>query len=391
MIVPDGAADEPIEALGGKTALEAADLPATDSLASEGTVGTVETVPEGVEPGSDVAIMSLIGYDPRRYYTGRAPLELASLGVELADDQTGWRCNLITVRGEILEDFSAGHISSEEGRALIELLEREVAADGTRFYPGVGYRNLMVTNAVADAVAPTEPPHNIMGARWREHLPQGEGADFLVDIMMRSRDVLADAQANRSREKAGKRAANMVWLWGGGRRAKLPAFAERYGLSGAVITAVDLLAGLGTLIGWERIKVPGATAYFDTNYAGKAQAAIRTLEKHDFALVHIEAPDEAGHEGSAKEKVKALERIDHLIVAPITELAGHRGDMRLLVVCDHPTPVRLRTHVRGKVPFVLWGPGIQPSGATAYSEEQAASTGVQPVDGQALMRLFFQE
>ena len=390
MIVPDGAADEPIPALDNRTALEAAHLPVMDALASEGRVGRLVTVPDGVEPGSDVANMSLIGYDPRRYYTGRAPLELAGMGMELADGETAWRCNLVTVRDEIMEDFSAGHIKTEESHPLIEALAGALGCDGTRFLPGVGYRHLVVTDAIAGAVPATEPPHNIMGERWRAHLPEGDGADFLVDLMIRSQGVLKDADANVRRERAGKVPANMIWLWGGGTRPTLPSFRDLYGKSGAAVTAVDLVAGIAALIGWERIPVEGATAYFDTNYTGKAVAAIEALDRTDFVFVHIEAPDEGGHEGDPHEKVKALEEIDRQIVARIARHARQRGDVRILVVPDHPTPVRVRTHTRGPVPFVLWGPGVDACGAERYDERAAEETGIAPASGEALMRWLFE-
>ena len=386
MIVPDGAADEPIEALGGKTPLQAAHIPGMDALATEGVVGALQTVPEGMEPGSDVACMSIIGYDPARFYTGRAPLELASRGMTLGDGQTAWRCNLIHVTGDVLEDFSGGHITTEDARPLIDIIQSALGRSGTRFYAGVGYRHLMVTDALAGADAKTEPPHNIMGEKWRDYLPGGEGTDFLVDLMTASRELLPDSDVNRKREAEGKPSANMIWLWGGGTRPHLPAFRDRYGVRGAVVTAVDLVAGIGNLIGWDRMPVEGATAYFDTNYAGKAQAALDALEDHDFVFVHIEAPDEAGHEGSVERKVEALERIDSLIVKPLLDHARATGDMRILLLPDHPTPVRLRTHTCGSVPFALWGPGIERSGTAAYDEPHAAA-GLRPPSGEHLIRL----
>ena len=388
MIVPDGAADEPIEALGGKTPLQAAHVPAMDALAAEGMAGVLRTVPEGMEPGSDVANMSIIGYDPAQFYTGRAPLELASRGMTLDGGETAWRCNLIHVKGDVLEDFSGGHITNEDAHPLVDIIQRALGRHGTRFYAGVGYRHLMVTDVLGNADAKTEPPHNIMGEKWRDYLPRGEGAEFLVDLMMSSRELLPDADVNRRREREGKLPANMIWLWGGGTRPSLPAFQDRYGVTGAVVTAVDLVAGIGALIGWDRMPVEGATAYFDTNYAGKAHAALDALEEHDFVFVHIEAPDEAGHEGSAEMKVKAIEQIDSLIVRCLLDHARARGDVRILVLPDHPTPVRLRTHTRGDVPFALWGPGIGPSGAKSYDEQEAASTGIRPASGQSLMHLF---
>jgi len=357
-----------------------------DALAREGLIGALRTVPEGMEPGSDVANMSIIGYDPAEFYTGRAPLELASRGMTLQDGQTAWRCNLIHVKGDVLEDFSGGHITSEDSHPLIDVIQRALGRPGTRFLPGVGYRHLMVTDALPNADAKTEPPHNIMGRPWRDYLPQGPGAQVLVDLMDASRDLLPGADVNRRRQSEGKAPANMIWLWGGGTRPNLPAFKDRYGVTGAVVTAVDLVAGIGNLIGWDRIPVQGATAYFDTNYAGKAQAALHALENHDFVFVHVEAPDEAGHEGSPEKKVDALQQIDSLIVKPLLDRARATGDLRILLLPDHPTPVRLRTHTPGPVPFALWGPGLPPSHAPAYDETHAASSNLHPPSGQHLIQ-----
>ncbi|MFH0963758.1 MAG: cofactor-independent phosphoglycerate mutase [Planctomycetota bacterium] len=420
MIVPDGAADEAIAELGGKTPLAAARTPNMDALAREGRVGTVLTVPEGMEPGSDVAILSILGYDPRACHTGRAPLEAASMGIKLRAGETAWRCNLVTASESALEDFSAGHISTEEARPLIGLLNRELASKTTRFHAGVGYRHLMVTSALGENVARTTPPHDIMGKPWKKHLPQGDGSAFLIDLMTRSREALAKAEVNRARLASGKPTANMIWLWGGGTSPQLESFRELHGVRGAVITGVDLVAGISALIGWDRIAVEGATAYLDTNYAGKGEAAVEALERYDFVLVHVEAPDEAAHQGSATEKVRAIEKIDQAIVKRVREEALRRKDTRILVLPDHPTPVRVRTHVRGPVPFVLWGPmgrqiegdspqrhrdiekSDQPSAfstqlkpqalslkpAAAFSEREAERTGLRMRDGAELMGEF---
>jgi len=387
MIVPDGAADDPVANLGGRTPLEAAGTPHLDALAAEGAVGILRTIPEGADPGSDVANISILGYDVAEVYTGRAPLEAAGLGVPLKDDQTAWRCNLITEGAGILEDFSGGHISTEKARPIVETLSRHLASDDVAFHPGVGYRHLMVTGALAAPLPRTVPPHDIMGQPWREHLPTGPGGDFLIDLMMRSRELLAHPSegtgAGRDRS-----VANMIWLWGGGANPHFGAFRDLYGVRGAAITGVDLVAGIAKLIGWDRIQVEGATAYLDTNYAGKAAAAIRGLDGYDFLFVHIEAPDEAGHEGSAALKVQAIEDIDRLIVQPIRREALARGDVRVLVLPDHPTPVACRTHTRGPVPFVLWGPGVPSHGCGGFCERAAAETGFEPRTGRELMRMF---
>ena len=382
MIVPDGAADEPIGELGGKTPLEAARTPHLDALAGEGAVGSVRTIPEDMEPGSDVANISILGYDVATVYTGRAPLEAAGLGIPLRDDQTAWRCNLITEREGILEDFSAGHITTEAARPVVEALKGRLASDEIDFHLGVGYRHLMVTGELTPPLPRTVPPHDIMGRPWKDHLPSGRGADFLIDLMMRSREILSGLSSDEDSP------ANMIWLWGGGTRPKFPAFRDLYGLRGAAVTAVDLVAGIARLIGWDRIPVEGATAYLDTNYAGKAAAVIERLDEYDFLFLHVEAPDEAGHLGKAELKVKAVEDIDHHIVEPIRAEALARGNVRILVLPDHPTPVARRTHTRGRVPFLLWGPGLPSHPCPGFCERCAADTGLAPAGGRQLMQMF---
>ncbi len=372
IIVPDGAADHPLEELGGLTPLEAARLPNMDFIASDGACGTAVTVPEGLPAGSDVANLSLLGYDPRTYYCGRGPLEAASLGVEIGEGEYAFRCNLITVEDERIADYSAGHVSTGEARELMESVQAELGGPGVRFHPGMSYRHLMIIEGDWSSTACT-PPHDVVGSPLAEVEPRGPGAERLVELIDRSREVLEDHPVNRARREAGKHPANRIWFWGQGRNPAMPTLKERYGLSGAVITAVDLIRGLGILAGMDPIEVPGATGYLDTDYDAKARYAAQALKEHDLVYIHVEAPDEAGHEGLVEEKVKALENIDRCIVCRMLDEAPRFGeDFRILVIPDHPTPIPLRTHIAEPVPFALYYPGIKPDGGASFSETGVA-------------------
>ncbi len=368
ILVPDGAADRPLEELGGRTPLEAANIPNLDFIAQEGVCGTAVTVPAGLPAGSDVANLSLLGYDPRAYYCGRGPLEAASLGVDVGEGEYAFRCNLITVEEERIADYSAGHVSTGEARELLEAVQGALGGPGVRFYPGVSYRHLMVVEGDFSATSCT-PPHDAVGSPLAEVEPRGPGAEALIALIDRSREVLEDHPVNRARREAGRRPANRVWFWGQGRNPAMPTLRERYGLSGAVITAVDLVRGLGILAGMRPLEVPGATAYLDTDYDAKGRFAVAALKESDLVFVHVEAPDEAGHEGLAEEKVKAVEGIDRFIACRLLdEMPRLAGDWRILVVPDHPTPISIRTHAADPVPFALYRPGIEPDGGTSFSE-----------------------
>ncbi|MCX5670935.1 MAG: cofactor-independent phosphoglycerate mutase [Planctomycetota bacterium] len=344
IIIPDGAADRPAKALVDRTPLEVARLPNMNRIAAEGRLGTVQTIPAGLAPGSDVAILSLLGYDPTKHYTGRAPLEAVARGIELGPDDWVFRCNFVTVADEEMMDYSAGHIRTPEAQVLIAALEDRFGSDSLRFYAGVGYRHLVVIKGERFDVR-TTPPHDIMGQPIKRHLPKGKNARRLKELMDASREVLAEHPINNVRRDLGENPATQVWLWGEGRRPTLESFAERWHLRGAAITAVDLVRGIAKLVGWDVIEVEGATGYYDTNYAGKANAAIEALKDHDLAVVHVEAPDEAGHNGDAREKVKALEAIDREIVGPVLAALESAGQpWRILVSPDHETPLELRTH-----------------------------------------------
>ncbi len=387
IIVPDGAADEPLEQFGNKTVLEAASTPNMDKISSTGRLGLVRTVPEHMEPGSDVAQMSLLGYDPKRYYTGRAPIEAVALKINLSPSDWVFRCNLITIADGKMADHSAGHISTEEGTKLINDLNKQLGTDSIHFYPGVSYRHLLVFNGL-DFKVQTFPPHDYIGTPIEKILPRGKGDEMLIEMMARSQQLFANSDINKVRKDLGENQVSSIWLWGQGVKAKMESFEKRFGLKGATITAVDLARGLSMLIGFDLIDVPGATGFVDTNYQGKAAAAIDALNKYDIVLVHIEAPDEAGHSGNAEMKKKAVERIDKFIVGPVYEAMKKFPRWRILVAPDHPTPVRTGAHVADPVPFAMAGTGVAGVLNSPFSEANAAKSGLKIENGFELMEYF---
>jgi len=387
IIVPDGAADEPLEQFGNKTIFEAANTPNMDKISSTGRLGLVRTVPEHMEPGSDVAQMSLLGYDPKRYYTGRAPIEAVARNIDLSNTDWVFRCNLITIADGKMADHSAGHISTEEGTKLINDLNKQLGTDKIRFYPGVSYRHLLVFNGL-DFKVQTFPPHDYIGTPIEKILPRGKGEELLIEMMARSQQLFANTDINKIRKDLGENQVSSIWLWGQGVKAKMESFEKRFGLKGATITAVDLARGLSLLIGFDLIDVPGATGFVDTNYQGKAAAAIDALNKYDIVLVHIEAPDEAGHSGNAEMKKKAVERIDKFIVGPVYEAIQKFPNWRILVVPDHPTPVRTGAHVADPVPFAMAGIGVAGVLNSPFSEANAAKSGLKIENGFELMEYF---
>ncbi|MCF7947811.1 MAG: cofactor-independent phosphoglycerate mutase [Spirochaetia bacterium] len=360
-ILVDGMADYPIDELDGKTPLEAAEIPATNSLARRGEVGMVKTVPDGMAPGSDVANLALMGYEPEVYHTGRSPLEAASMGVELSESDIAFRCNLVSLEGEgALEsrrmlDHSAGEISNEEARELIELINEQLGSDSLRFYPGVSYRHLLVWKDGPWGFELT-PPHDILGQSIADYLPGGAHGQGFLDMTARSLELLESHPINTKRKERGENPANSIWIWGEGKRPQLSSFQQRYGLKGAVISAVDLIYGIGILSGLEPIHVDGATGNIHTNFDGKASAAIEALSGDtDYVYLHLEAPDESGHQGSLKDKIRSMELIDQKVVAPVhAALAASGQEYRILILPDHPTPLSLRTHVAEPVPYVLY-------------------------------------
>lgn len=386
IIVPDGMADYPIEKLGGRTPVEIARTPNLDFIAGNGQLGIVQTIPEGFPAGSDVANLTLLGYDPKRFYTGRAPLEATSIGINLGKSDWAFRCNFITVDNDTLIDFCAGHIKTEESRILIDLLNKELGNEHIHFYTGKSYRHIMVYKGEDRKMnAICYPPHDIMGQSIRKHLPRGNGSKILIDLMERSRHLLSGHDINKIRIDLNENPANMIWLWGQGRSPSIPPFKERFGLSGAVITAVDLIKGIARYLGWNIIDVPGATGYLDTNYENKGLYAIHALETHDIVLVHIESPDEAGHEGNVHEKIVAIEQIDRKIIGPILKSVNKFQDLRIMVLPDHYTPIVKRTHTPEPVPFAVCGTGIEKKGNLPYTEANAHNSDVYIKEGHRLI------
>jgi 2,3-bisphosphoglycerate-independent phosphoglycerate mutase len=385
LLVGDGMADWPVPALGNRTPLECARIPNMNRIASTGTIGMVSTIPSGMQPGSDVANLALLGYDPARYYSGRAPFEAASMGIRLAVSETAFRCNLVTIENETMIDYSAGHITTEEAHRIVRELQENLTSDTTRFYPGVSYRHLMVTPDFPEGTECT-PPHDITGKPIQPYLPQGNGADRLLDLMKRAQEVLRNSPVNKERRAAGKSPVTDIWLWGQGRSLTLPTLMQRYGLKGSVISAVDLVRGIGVLAGLKIRMVEGATGYLGTNYAGKIAAARAALEEEDFVYLHVEAPDETGHEGIAEKKIQAIEEFDHHIVGEMLRYQEEVGDLRILVAPDHATPLKIRTHSSEPVPFAICGPGFNTGKPTVFSE--AAAKASSPLTGPELFDRF---
>ncbi len=384
VLVPDGAADYALDELDGRTPLQAASTPNMDALAREGLGGLVQMIPASRHPGSDIGNLEIFGYDSRVHYSGRAPLEAASMGIELEEGAIAFRCNLITRDGDTLTDYSAGHITIEEGRELFQLLGGKLAQEDIRFYPGVGYRHLLVCQNGPDGLV-SHPPHDIMGQSIAAHLPTGEGQEKIRALMEAAEPILAEAQVNQIRREAAMSPANAIWLWGSGRALQLDSLKEKYGLSGGVISAVDLVRGIGRSAGLEVIEVPGITGYLDTNYSGKARYALEALERYALVYVHVEAPDEAGHNGDPGAKIQALEDFDRLVVGPVVEGVQNYRQARILMTPDHRTPIALRTHSRERVPFVLWGSGLAADGLEAYDERAAEKGSLHLGRGHELM------
>jgi 2,3-bisphosphoglycerate-independent phosphoglycerate mutase len=387
IIIPDGAADEPLEQFANKTPLEAALKPNMDKISQRGRIGIVRTVPDGMEPGSDVAQMSLLGYDPKKYYTGRAPIEAVARNVQLSPDDWVFRCNLVTIADGKMADHSAGHISTEEGAHLIEELNEQIANDKIRFYTGVSYRQLLVLKGF-DMDVKTCPPHDFIGTPVEKILPRGRGADFLNDLMARSQQFFYNHDINRVRKDLGENQVSSIWLWGQGKKAKLDRFEKRFGIKGAAITAVDLVRGLAKLIGFDLIEVPGATGFIDTNFEGKGAAAIQALEEYDLVVVHIEAPDEASHNGNAEMKKKAIEQIDKHIVGPVYEAIQKYPSWRIMVLPDHLTPVKTGAHCGDPVPFAIAGSNVAAVLQAPFSEANAVKSGLRIDNGHELMEYF---
>ncbi|HOQ06886.1 MAG TPA: cofactor-independent phosphoglycerate mutase [Clostridiales bacterium] len=395
VVLGDGMADYRMPRLGQRTPLQYARKPNIDYLAANGEIGIVRTIPEGMSPGSDTANLSVMGYDPRKYYTGRSPLEAVSMGVKLSDNDLAFRCNLVTLdidgdyESAVMADYSADEIPTSEAAELIDELNRHLSCDQIRFHAGISYRHCMVWHGGTGTRRLT-PPHDILEKRITQYLPAGDNSEMFTDLMKKSYEILADHPVNRSRISRGLRPANSIWLWGEGKKPALPSFAEKYGMNGSVIAAVDLIKGIGICAGLVTIDVEGATGNINTNFRGKAEAALKELKSgKDFVYIHIEAPDECGHRFEVENKVRSIELIDELVVGTLLEGLAEYDDFSLMVLPDHPTPLSLRTHTADPVPYVIYRKrSSKPSGAAGYDEFEAQKTGIYIEQGHKLMDRF---
>ncbi|MFH1412045.1 MAG: cofactor-independent phosphoglycerate mutase [Candidatus Omnitrophota bacterium] len=389
ILVPDGMSGEPLNELNDRTCMEAAVTPNMDIIAQKGVVGMVSNVPRGMTPASDVANLSILGYDPKKYYCGRGPLEAANLGVEIGESDVAFRFNVITEADDTMLDYSAGHITTQEVIVLVEELQKKLGSDRFSFYPGTSYRNLLLVHCQSPsdaedlALVRCFPPHDILDGSISKHFPKDPE---LVGLMKRSKEILEGHDINKVRVDLGQNPANMIWTWGQGRKPDVPLFKDAYGIAGGIISAVDLIKGMGRVLGLEVADVPGATGYYDTDYAGKARAALEILERNDMVFVHVEAPDEAGHNGDMREKIRAIENFDSKITARIIEhFTRKEEDHRILILPDHPTPVKKRTHTSDPVPFAMAGTGIEPDDVAVFNERSAKAGSVKIDKGWKLM------
>lgn len=398
ILLGDGMADYPVEKLGGKTPLQCAFTPFMDQIAAEGTLGLVDTIPDGLVPGSDVATLSVLGYDPRETYSGRGPLEAASMGINLGQNDVVYRCNLVTIGdkdspGAFMDDFTSGHITSEESREIILDINKEIGRPPYQFFPGVGYRHLFVWRD-APSAPETTPPHDITGKQIADYLPRGNSAEEINTIMRRASEILKNHPVNTKRQETGKKQANSIWLWGQGKKPQLVPLTQKYSIQGGMISAVDLLKGIGSIAGLKVCPVEGATGYIDTNYEGKAKMALDVLKFMDFVFVHLEAPDEMGHEGNAEGKIRAIELFDEKIVGPILTNVGSLGDdYRIIVLSDHPTPIKVRTHVSDPSPFAVLSSRKEENRAAGlpFNEINAKGSGLLISPGCLLMEKFIKD
>ncbi len=395
VVLFDGMADYPVPELGGKTPLEAADTPNIDRLAKTATVGLVKSVDDGMKPGSDVANLSILGYDPKKYYTGRSPLEAGSIGIDMKTTDVSLRCNLVTLTDEAnyedktILDYCADDISSEDAEVLVNYLAQHLNNEEFTFYNGVSYRHCLIWDNGTTDVGTLTPPHDITGKPIKEYIPNHPNAEKLYDLMKKSYDLLKDHPLNLERIKNGKRPANSIWLWGEGVRAQRDDVRDKYGLKGSMISAVDLLKGIGKFAGMNVVHVDGVTGYIDTNFEGKAQAAIEEFKKgQDFVYIHVEAPDECGHRNEIENKVKAISIIDKTILGPVTEYLRSQGDFKVLVTPDHATPLSLMTHTNDPIPFFIYDSTKECAGVDGFCERTAKETGLFIQPGYTIMADF---
>lgn len=391
VVIGDGMADYPLRELNDKTPLQAADIPNMDYIASNGVNGILKTIPNGLDPGSDVANLSIMGYDPEKFYTGRGPLEAASIGVDLGYDDVAFRCNLITEENGIIVDFNADHIGTEEASELVNTLNKGFGDFG-RFYVGTSYRNLFVYKDEGSSSLKSVPPHDIVGESITDNLIaplDDENARLLNRIMLDSKEILSEHPVNKKRIKMGKNPANTIWLWGQGLRPKMTSFKEKYGLNGATITGVDLIKGIGVYTGLTNINVPGATGFYDTDYAGKAKHALKALDDdHDLVFIHVEAPDEAGHAGDIQEKIKAIENIDSKILNKLLNGLSKFDDYAISILPDHPTPIYVKTHTKDPVPYAIYSTKNDKDKIDLYDEFSAQSGSLGVMEGYMFMGKF---
>lgn len=400
VLIADGMADYQIEEIGMKSPMEVARMPNMDYLAKNGVIGMVRTVADKLPPGSDVTNLAILGYDPHLYYTGRSPLEAAGMGITLEPYDVAYRCNLVSLKNQdgeydirrlkpnlVMHDYSAGHISTEEAKELIYEINDRLGSEIIQFYPGVSYRHLMVWEDGKVKVK-TTPPHDIINEKIGTHLPHGDGGDLLIELMEASIEVLKANPINEERIAGGKAPASCIWLWGQGKTPKMPRFDEKYHLSGAMISAVDLIKGLGRYAGFDILTVPGATGYLDTNYKGKAEYAISEIKKKDIVYIHIEAPDEAGHAGDLKAKINALEDIDKLVVGSLIDGLKDMGDYRIMITCDHRTPIAKRSHTSDPVPFLIYDNKASNKSGHEFNERNAEVSNILIDPGHRLMDYF---
>jgi 2,3-bisphosphoglycerate-independent phosphoglycerate mutase len=386
VVIIDGASGRPLRERGGQTCLELAHTPNLDRMAREGTLGLVQTVPQGMEPSSACACMSILGYDPKVYYKGRSAIEAASMGIPINKGEVAFRCNLVSVRDGKMWDYSSGHIGDSDAHALVEALNKRLGSDEIHFYPGVSYRHICKIKGRTDTLqAVCTPPHDIPNKPIAEYLPHGPGSDLLRDLMARSVEVLRNHPVNKARESRGEAPATMIWLfWGSGEIPELPSFKNVYGLSAAMTSGVDLLRGLAKMAKIRNLDIPGVTDGMDNDCAAQVAGVLKALDKHDLVVIHIEAPDEAAHGGHIDDKIKAIERVDKEVIEHL--LSYKKDSLRVLAMPDHATPIEVRTHVADPVPFMLWGSGFKAVSAKAFSEKEAKSTGILIKDGYTIMR-----
>ncbi|MBN1354035.1 MAG: cofactor-independent phosphoglycerate mutase [Candidatus Omnitrophica bacterium] len=397
VLVGDGMAGRPLDELNGRTTLEVAEKFYMNEIVKNGKLGMASTIPKGMTPASDVANLSILGYDPAVYYSGRGPLEAANIGVELKKEDVAFRCNFVTQADGKMLDYSAGHISTKEAEILIKEVDKRLGGENIKFYHGISYRHLMVMRtgsseeAAKIARIKCTPPHDIVDKPIQKHLPRGKDGEALVGLMEKSKKILDTQDVNKVRVDLGENPANMIWLWGQGIKPSMPLFSDLYGVNGSIISAVDLIKGIGKIVGLDVIDVPGATGYYDTNFKGKGEYAVKSLEEKDFVFVHVEAPDEAGHNGDIRAKITAIENFDKFVVGTIWEAFKNRTDVRIMVLPDHATPISERTHTTDTIPFAIYGNGVEPDEACVFTESASRSSSFALDSGYKLMELLIKE